>query len=111
MSLYIEHPITGEQIQVAESDFPDKMTWDQAMSACAGLGNGWRLPNQEELEAMYLQLHKQGKGNFKEVFYWSSLQGNSGSAWVVYFFNGDVYDGYSFGKFHDRAQVRAVRAL
>ena len=63
MPLYIKSPITGEQIQVAEEDFPDLMDWDDAMSACQNLGNGWRLPNKEELEAMYEQLHKQGKGN------------------------------------------------
>ena len=110
MPLYIKSPITGEQIQVAENDFPDRMNWDDAVRACQKLGSGWRLPDKDELKAMYEQLHKQGKGNFKNEWYWSSSQSNSGGAWVVSFGDGDVvsniYD-YKDGT----NQVRAVRAL
>jgi len=88
MSLYINHPITGDKIQVAENDFPDKMSWHEAMSACAGLGGGWRLPNKEEQRVMYEQLHKQGKGNFKNNWYWSSSELTASDAWYFNFENG-----------------------
>ena len=103
--------ISGETIQVAKEDFSSEMNWDVAMSACAGLGNGWRLPNKEELSVMYEQLHKQGKGNFKEKYYWSSSRYYSGEfATGVYFGNGNVGNPYGDYKTNNY-QVRAVRTL
>ena len=104
---YETFTITEETMQVAKEDFPDLMDWHDAMSACAGLGNGWRLPSKDELNAMYEQLHKQGKGNFKNTWYWSSSQVNSGGAWGVNFGTGGVNYGTKNGNY----QVRAVRAL
>jgi len=113
-----EIKIDGSTIQVAKEDFPSTMSRDEAMKACEGLGNGWRLPSVGELKAMYEQLQKQGKGNFKNTWYWSSSQDGSDYAWSVNFFNGDVggngnVDGGSdfyFNKFIN-FQVRAVRAF
>jgi hypothetical protein len=48
------------------------MTWQEAISACNGLGSGWRLPNKEDLKAMYEQLHGKAQGNFKEADFCSS---------------------------------------
>jgi len=116
MPLYFKSPITGEQIQVAENDFPHGMGWNNAMSACAGLGNGWRLPTKEELLAMHNQLHKQGRGNFKNEWYYSSSQYISGFAWFVDFTNGFVSNYYGYDDYYailkfGNDQVRAVRAL
>ncbi len=61
MPFEIKHPITGAILQVADNDFPNVMSWGQAMRACAGLGNGWRLPTKEELLVIQKQLVKQGK--------------------------------------------------
>ena len=110
MSLYIYSPFTGEQIQVAINDFPNEMTWHLAMSACEGLGKGWRLPIKEELSVMYEQLHKQGKGNFKTVneeSYWSSSQYYTDSAFKVSLGSGSVDVSKKSNYFH----VRAVRTL
>jgi hypothetical protein len=58
---------------------------------------------------MYEQLHKQGKGNFEDTWYWSSSQYDSGLAWRRGFGSGFVSPtgskDYSYG------QVRVVRAL
>ena len=34
-------------LEVAQNDFPDSMTWDDAKKACAALGSGWRLPTKQ----------------------------------------------------------------
>lgn len=103
-----EIEINGITLQIAKEDFPNS-NWDNAISACAGLGKGWRLPNEGELKAMYGQLHKQGKGNFKNDFYWSSSEKDfSGRAWGVNFDDGSVY--YD-NKAYELGQVRAVRTL
>jgi len=99
--------VNGRKLEVADQDLPNWMNWDDAVRACQNLGSGWRLPDKDELEAMYEQLHKQGKGNFKNDFYWSS-SGGSGNAWSVGFVNGSVYFGFSKNVSN---QVRAVRAL
>jgi hypothetical protein len=111
MSLYIEHPITGEQIQVAKEDFPSEMNWDDAMEACEVLGNGWRLPIEQELQAMFMQLHSKGKGNFKCTWYWSSSQISLDSAWSVNF--DDSNGAFVCWNLDKRlsGQVRAVRTM
>jgi len=98
----------GETIEVAKKDFPKPMNWDDAKKACENLGNGWRLPSIEELKAMYEQLHKQGKGNFQNTWYWSSSQDNSGDAFFVNFYFG--YDCSLYNRFDDY-HARAVRTL
>ncbi|MBM3411330.1 MAG: DUF1566 domain-containing protein [Bacteroidetes bacterium] len=105
---YETFTIAGETMQVAKEDFPKSMSWDDAQSACEGLGNGWRLPSEDELKAMYEQLHKQGKGNFKDDWYWSSSQSLSRSAWLVGFLDGSV--GYDVNGKGFNYRVRAVRA-
>jgi len=120
MPLYIKSPITGEQIQVAENDFPDKMSWHEAMSACAGLGGGWRLPIKEEQRAMCEQLHEHGNGNFKDDWYWSgSEKYEDGSdkpesekyendAWYFQFERGRAHAYINYKEF--MMYVRAVRS-
>lgn len=127
MSFEIKHPTTGAILQVAEEDFPDSMNWDDAMSAFSQgyfieheysyfdpitlkvvHWNGWRLPNKYELLDMYQQLHKQGKGNFKDTYYWSSSRFSTNGAWSFDFGNGRP----DFGINKNYAlQVRLVRAL
>ena len=105
--LKITQPITGAELQVAIQDFPNPMSWDKAERACSELGSGWRLPTKEELEAMYIQLHKKGQGNFNYQHYWSSTEYDDGHAWDFGFNDGAAkvnYKGYTY-------YARAVRAL
>jgi hypothetical protein len=108
--LVIEHPITGLRLQVAKQDFSQEMTWTEAKKACNDLGNGWRLPTKEELEAMYTQLHKKGLGSFgHNYYYWSSTENGNNKAWFQ-----DFDDGVQTNadKLNSNALcVRAVRAL
>ena len=45
----------------------------------------WRLPDKEELDMMYRNLHKKGLGNFALDYYWSSSEDSSYLAWSQYF--------------------------
>jgi len=105
---HIEHPLTGASLCVAIKDFKIPMTWPQAVQACKDLGNGWRLPNIDELEAIYHQLHKKKIGDFKNKWYWSSTPHSDQSipnAWVFKFDQG-ISNGYTP---HDSPQL--VRAI
>ena len=107
MPFELKQPITGAQLHVAETDFHEKMSLDDAMRVCQNLGNGWRLPNIEELKVMYEQLHTKGKGNFMKARYWSNSQTSTNEVWTVDFYSGDSS---CFDKDSDY-RVRAVRAL
>lgn len=105
--LIIVHSLTGVRLQVANQDFSHKMTWPEAKKACNDLGNGWRLPSKEELEAIYNQLHEKGLGNFKDDNYWSSTELDDYDAWSFLFLSGNANDDSKNGTFY----VRAVRAF
>ena len=45
----IGKPIKFRNIEVTQYDFPEQMKWENAKKACAALGEGWRLPSQDEL--------------------------------------------------------------
>ena len=108
---YETFTMVGETMQVAKEDFPESMNISEAMEECKGLGNGWSLPTKGQLMAMYEQLHKQGKGNFKDSFYWSSSRDYNSAYYAphynVNFSNGSVSDEVKESGGH---QVRAVRA-
>ncbi|MBT8131401.1 MAG: DUF1566 domain-containing protein, partial [Gammaproteobacteria bacterium] len=67
----------------------------------------WFLPSKDELNLMYLNLHRFGLGGFAFDFYWSSSEVNSDLAWRQDFFDGTQGDFFkSLVK-----RVRAVRAF
>jgi len=69
-SLVIGNPIKLGRLFIAQQDFEEKLTLDEAKSACTALGHGWRLPTKEELNEMYK--HMEEIGGFLYDKYWSS---------------------------------------
>ena len=109
----IGKPIKIGNLLVAQNDFPIMMRWSDAKSACADLGDGWRLPTKYELNILYENKDKIGGfknmfGGFARAFYWSSTEFDSNYAW-----NQDFNFGYQFGYYsrNDEFNVRAIRAL
>ena len=49
----IGEPIRLGNLLVAQNIFPNRMTLDDAVKACASLGPGWRLPDFGELSRIY----------------------------------------------------------
>lgn len=90
-------------LKVAEKDFPHLMDWNSAMSACASLDSGWRLPSIDELSI--LKLYSDSIGGFTIGDYWSSTKTDPLSAWHMYFFNGYKGGVPMFNTYN----VRAVR--
>jgi len=48
------------------------MNWEDAMAACAAMGDGWRLPTQGELS--YMHIFKDEIGTLFNDYYWSSTE-------------------------------------
>jgi hypothetical protein len=69
-SQIIGKPVKIGNLLVAEKIFPEEMNWDDANKACSLLGNGWRLPTQEELNILYQ--NKFLIGGFSNKNFWSS---------------------------------------
>jgi hypothetical protein len=72
-NLEVKNSSKGINIEIRSTDFPDKITWEDASRACQNLGKGWRLPTIEELKLIYKELHKNGLGDFRDDdLYWTS---------------------------------------
>jgi len=118
MTFIIEHPITGGKLEIAKRNFPNKMTWNEAIMACKELGEGWRLPqkalNQEflldlcEMEEMSQQLFHKGIGNIPEGEYWSETRFDSKLAWS---FNMKNKSNWARKSKDELMFVRAVRCV
>ena len=108
-TLEIKSPTSGKQILLAENDFSNKLTWDEAKVACENMGPGWRLPTVEELIEMYKSIHLKGKGNFKPSKYWSNVSVYNNTSIHVDFSNGNA-SGWGADKWY-HYNVRAVKDL
>lgn len=83
-----------------------EMNWDDAMKACADLGDGWRLPTKDELNLLYENKEKIG-GFANDGGYWSSTETGLSFAWLKDFIDGKPW---SFFK-TTPILVRAVRDI
>jgi hypothetical protein len=83
-------------LEIAQFDFLDPMTYDEAVRACSKLGEGWRLPTKKEMEGIYENKDMLGgfvspiwvADNFEfypsgNVYYWSSSAYDSNYVWVI----------------------------
>jgi hypothetical protein len=106
----IGKPVKIGNLLVAENDFPDAMTWDDAKKSCRALGQGWRLPTKTELNILYKNRKKIGAHTSLDVLdsYWSSTVFNLNFAWGQWFSNGLQSEYFSKST---RYSVRAVKAL
>jgi len=91
-------------------DFVERVDWLRALEYAASLGDGWRLPSIEELETLVNKNRRNPASDFPDMpseSFWSSSSyvNYSGSAWIVYFFNGYVGYYYQTGA----ASARCVR--
>jgi hypothetical protein len=112
--------LNGQEVLVADHDFSDLMTWDAAYRACENLGEGWRLPNNQELKACFNQLQNQGEGDFYQgggddliSEYWSFQESGSNEAFFFCFANGilqNTADSNGRDK-SERYRVRAVKNI
>jgi hypothetical protein len=133
---FVVYEENGHGLVAAIMDDLGPKDWNSAKTACDELIlNGysdWRLPSKEELEALYVNLKKNGAfyrsltpylGGYKDPRlwvcaigfkmyndYWSSTEVGSDldRAWDFDFYNGDA-DAYGYK--HTTAYVRAVRAF
>ena len=101
----IGSPFKIGNIEVAQFDFPNAMTFDAAQKGSKTLGNSWRLPTKDELNTLYK--NKDKISGFASLLYWSSTNNNQDSAWAQSFYSGSqgiYFKSYSF-------YIRVVRTF
>jgi len=94
-----------DKLEIFKNDFPNQMTWDEALNSCKEMGNDWRLPTLNELIVLYK--NRDLIGNFDQEFYWSSKKGLIFGAWLVSFRDGNS-DNISKER---KCNVRVVRSI
>ncbi|MBH1988892.1 MAG: DUF1566 domain-containing protein [Myxococcaceae bacterium] len=107
--------LTGLQWEQAASS--STMTWSAAGTYCAGRTtgglSGWRLPNVDELQTLVdyttssPSINSAAFPSTPSNYFWTSTlyQPNPTSAWLVYFFRGDV----GFSDMSNNGFVRCAR--
>jgi hypothetical protein len=63
------------KLQVAEYDYKEQVSWENAKKICLSIGKGWRLPTSDELENLIGSNYKDL--NFNDGQYWSSTKINN----------------------------------
>lgn len=103
----IGNTVKIKNIEVAQYDFPNRMSLQDAKNACKALGDGWRLPTKDELNTLYQ--NKNLIGGFADGDYWSSIElydyNYWTAAWAQYFYNGNQVSADISFTLH----VRAIR--
>ena len=106
---------TGATSQTDGLSNTNKIKDGAAAKWCLDKGVGWYLPALNELKVIYNLQSKLntvlsnigGTRLWTSGYYWSSTENGSGSAYHVYFYNGNTS---SYDKSYS-SEVRAVRAL
>ena len=94
---------SGKSILIALSDFDKAYSWNNAIEQVEIIGDGWRIPNQEELKEIYEVLHLNQKGDFRTYEYWCLLNGHEPA--YVSFYDGSTQNEYNHNSYlsHDGA--------
>jgi hypothetical protein len=102
-------PIIMGYLEIAQHDFPEKMRWVDASNACKNLGDGWRLPDQNELDFIFKNANK--IENLSDNYYWSSFVYDytiSEDVWRQRIGDGQTYSARPDEQ-NNKHRVRAVR--
>ena len=96
-----------DKFEIATKDLEKKMNWYSAIKECDILGDGWRLPNIQELNQMYQNREK--IGGLKDESYMSSTSSNNDFKYIQIF----AFDlGFDFGNGKEyAAYIRLVRTI
>ena len=99
-------------LEAAPANTEFNADWNSAINICQELNingiTGWMLPNKEQLDLMYQNLHRKNLGGFDYDYYWSSSQYSNNLTWYQDF--NDGIQGY-YTKYINTYKVRAVRAF
>ena len=88
-------------LEIADNDFPVRMSWFDAKLACSELGEGWRLPTMDEFDFIYRNTNQIGGGGFwsgpnlQDSYWCSNVDENETTrrAYIFDFLGDEFHDG------------------
>ena len=107
--LFFVRPVRSVQtialqgLEILDTDL-GLLHWDEANTACARVGSGWRLPTADELDLLFR--NKETIGGFVDSFYWGSTEVAPELPCIQGFINGKQSKDRKTYEFH----VRPVRS-
>ena len=108
-------PIKLQSIEITQFEFPKEMSYAEAKAACVKLGNGWRLPTDEELNEILWYNQKVKKYTGIHVVFGEYLPEDENQKKAIgMIIDYDYYDpdgNFRYGNGHERFFVRPVRTL
>lgn len=108
-------PIKLQTIEITQFEFPKEMSYAEAKAACVKLGNGWRLPSDEELNEILWYNQKVKKYTDIHVVFGEYLpEDETQKKAIGMIIDYDYYDpdgNFRYGNGHERFFVRPVRSL
>lgn len=84
-----------------------KLNWFDAIQQCKTIGDGWIMPDRNQLQIIYKEFYKNGLGDLVNGFYWTGEQYTTQYAWSQNF---DTGVQHSYTKFH-KNNVRPIRII
>ena len=104
--------INDLHIEIADCDYVEnerkKFTWQETQEILNKAGDGWRIPNNLELEQLFKKLHQKGLGEFKGNTYWSSENTIDGGSKFLFFLDYDHGDENRLFGFHNNVDGEDV---
>ena len=96
-----------DSLEIASADFDSAYSWKEANEICTKLGNGWRLPQLDELKIIFK--NRREIGGFKTQKYWTSdIHTERTTAFEIYF----NYQGFQdVSPITYKLNVRAVKTI
>jgi hypothetical protein len=97
--------------KIASIEDEGPMTWNNAMTIQEQLGEGWRLPNMDELRLMYRNIGQgaDNKGEFADELYWSATPFDDYQARLLRFSDGNASYHFNSSGTHRKFLVRAIQ--
>jgi hypothetical protein len=101
-------PIKIGNMLIAEHDFHKPMNWYNAKIGCNSLGEGWRLPNFEEVKLLKTNSEKIGLKKNGYLNYWTNINYHSDS---TYSFNVDNPENRLLSSFDQDLSTRCIKVV
>ncbi|MCL2510955.1 MAG: DUF1566 domain-containing protein [Bacteroidales bacterium] len=83
----------SDKCKISIRDEQKLVTWEEAIKICESKGDGWYLPDKDELQAIYKNkkfIEDEVGKKFQSSDYWSSSKRNNYESFSVSFKNGDI---------------------
>ncbi len=97
-----------DSLEIASADLDSEYSWNYASEKCKQIGDGWRLPNLDELKLIFKKRKEIGGLKKNEKYWTSDIHVERTTAFEIYF----NFQGFQdVSPLHSKLNVRAVKSI